>query len=457
MRRAKYVPTRERSPHQIAAPAPVARAARRTSVNASSAAKPNVLSPESILNLQRHVGNAIVTTLIEHASAPVRSPGATVQRAPLSATDDPHGYTQAQGVKDVAKTGLTRLEVHDLKFGVSGGFQKSYGGRTSAEKQMTDESPDHTAVVIMPDKLDPDRPVQVVLHFHGWGFRQEKAVKDPYAGYLVASGNTASKKGDVRDVDQEHWEQQISMVVGARSAKQPQIVAVLVQGRGKSEFGDFPTYGYVQEVFSKVSALSGIKSYSIVLSAHSGGGGTKIAPMVTGGDAQPADAEKLKKDPARAASQAAADLVVLFDAEGIEDTMDWATKQIAALGKALAADPKNAKAILAASPKFRGYFAKDGAYAKRYKAQTKRLNAALAKIPSQWRDTTSPDVVVPDLFRIIEVDRPGVGHEHIIGSTADVKVGALADALTASLNPIADRDKAFNPTPAGRKKAASKP
>src|SRR5215469_10895173 len=117
----------------------------------------------------------------------------------------------------------------------------------------------------------------------------------------------------------------------------------------------------------------------------------------------PADAATLKKDPARAASKGAADLAVLFDAEGIEDTMDWATKQIAALGKALTADPKNAKAILAASPKFRGYFAKDGAYATRYTTQAKVLKAALAKLPSQWRDLTSSDVVVPDLFRIIQV------------------------------------------------------
>jgi hypothetical protein len=425
-------------------------------VNGSSAAKPSVLTSESLLDLQRHVGNAIVSTVIERASAPVRGRGATVQRAPLSATDDPHGYTQAQGVTNVATTALTRLEVHGLTFGVSGGFQKEYGKRTSAEQQMTDESPDHMAVVIMPDTLDPDRPVQVVLHFHGWGFRQEKGVKDPYAGYLVASGRTASKKGDVRDVDQEHWAQQISAVVGARSATQPQIVAILVQGRGKSEFGTVPTYGYVQEVFGKVGALSGIKSYSIVLSAHSGGGATKLAPMVGAGEAQPADAATLKQDPARSASQGPADLAVLFDAEGIEDTIDWATKQIAALGKALTADPKNAKAILAASPKFRGYFAKGGSYASRYIAQSNALNNALRKLAPQWTDTTSAEVVVSDLFRIIEVDRRGVDHEHLIGSTDNVKEGALADALIASLNPIADRGKAYKPLPAPRPLPAPK-
>jgi len=407
------------------------------------------------VNLQRRLGNHAVSTLIQNAVVAARAQRSIVQRAPLSATDDPHGYTQPPGAKNVANTGLTRLEVHDLKFGVAGGFQASYGSRASAEKRMTKESPDHMAVVIMPDTLDAKRPVQVVLHFHGWGFRQEKGAKDPYAGYLVASGNTASKQGSVRDVDQEHWEQQMDAVVDARSADQPQVVAILVQGRGKSEFGSFPTYGYVQEVFSKVSALSAIKNYSIVLSAHSGGGGTKIAPMVAGGDAQAADANSLKKDPARVASQSAADLVVLFDAEGIEDTMKWATQQIASLGKELAADPTNAKTILAKSPKFRGYFAKGGAYASRYTAQSKVLNAALAKLPSQWIDTTSPDVSVADLFRIVQVDRPGTDHEHVIGSTSDVKAGALADSLTASLNPIGDRSTAFNPLPPPKK--TSKP
>ena len=73
------------------------------------------------------------------------------------------------------------------------------------------------------------------------------------------------------------------------------------------------------------------------------------------------------------------------------------------------------------------------------------LKAALAKLPSQWRALTSSDVVVPDLFRIIQVDRTGVGHEHLIGSTTNVKEGALADALSASLDPMADRARAFNP------------
>src|SRR5262249_45018752 len=100
-------------------------------------------------------------------------------------------------VPDVDKTGITRLEVRGLKYGVDD-FWKAYGedkGDVSDERNKTKESPSHMAVVLVPDHLDPDLNVQVILHFHGWGFRKG----DPFAGYLVDRGGTA------RDVHQEHW------------------------------------------------------------------------------------------------------------------------------------------------------------------------------------------------------------------------------------------------------------
>src|SRR5262249_58108237 len=84
---------------------------------------------------------------------------------------DPVDFTQK--VTDVEKTGITRLEVRKLKYGVDD-FWKSYGNDpsdVSDERNKTKESPSHMAVVLVPDKLDPDKPVQVILHFHGWGFR----------------------------------------------------------------------------------------------------------------------------------------------------------------------------------------------------------------------------------------------------------------------------------------------
>src|SRR5437879_7392698 len=126
-----------------------------------------------------------------------------IQRDPLSSADDPQGYTQPAGVSNVAGSGTTRREVHGLKYGLKGGCR---GG-------------------------------------------------DPYAGFAVAKGSKSITKGSVRDVDQEHWEQQIGAINKARGTG-PQTIAVLAQGRGTSDFGDVPTFAYLQDVFSKVTELS---------------------------------------------------------------------------------------------------------------------------------------------------------------------------------------------------------
>ena len=403
-----------------------------------------------MLDLQRHAGNAAVANLL--------------QRAPLGATDDPKGYTGAAGVQNVAASGMTRREVHGLKYGVTGGFQSKYTSkswdkatetwkekvRASAEAKMTKESPDNMAVVVMPDTFDNDRPVQVVLHFHGWGFR---GGTDPYAGYLVASGERGgapgSARGTVRDVDQEHWEQQIGAVNIERAAqKGPQIVAILAQGRGMSDFGNVPTFDYVQDVVSKVPELKGVTQYSIVLSAHSGGGSTQVAKKVAAGDAPTSARSKLPAPKPGQAPAQPADLVVMFDAEGIEGVASWAVGQVAALDRAIraAATPAAAQAALAATPKFRGYFAPGGAYANRYTAANNQLLRAFRAVPAEWTESDPADpkaVKVPDLFRIIEV--AGADHEHVIsgGSDGSEKQGSLADALRVTSDPTIDRDRAY--------------
>jgi hypothetical protein len=432
---------------------------------------PDLLTTESVLALQRRAGNAAVTNLLAHASVPIRRPRPSprvVQRDPLSAADDPEGYTQPSGVRNVKGTELTRVEVHDLeipgadagdkstRLGVAGGFQDSYGksDTPSSETKMTnEESPAHMAVVIMPDKVDPARPIQVVLQFHGFGFRQTPHAHDPYAGYLVASGQTASAKGTVRDVDQEHWEQQISAVMADRGAGQPQIVAILVQGRGNSFFGNVPTYAYVNEVLGRIGL--GGKSYSIVLSAHSGGG-FALADRVKSGDADAASTKTLSQDPARAKSANAADMVVMFDAEASNAVIGWVVKQIKALATALTAPSADTKAILNASPRFRAYFvskALDGSYPAAYNTAALKLRAALDALPAALRELRPGEVNVPDLFRIIEVKRAGASHEHLIGAVPDphkkpdeeAKIGALADSLHATTDPTFDRNDSYTP------------
>jgi hypothetical protein len=192
--------------------------------------------------------------VIGHSEAPVSS----IQRQP--------DYTKPQA--DVASSGLTRLEVHGLEFGTSKDFAPSelsyeveVAGKkvvkTSDERNKTTESARQMAVVLLPDALAkpdavPPEEVLVVLHFHGWTFRSW----DPYAGYRIGK----DKGGTVRDVDQEHLEQQI----GAFSkSKNVIVVGMLAQGVGKSDFydkGTIPTFEYIRDVLlkSKVPALAKI-------------------------------------------------------------------------------------------------------------------------------------------------------------------------------------------------------
>jgi hypothetical protein len=100
-------------------------------------------------------------------------------------------YTK-KSVTDVEKTGITRLVVTGLKYGVDW-FAARYGPGpkdVSDERNKTKESPSHRALVLLPDQLDLDKPVQVILHFHGWVFRPG----DPYAGGR-AQGRSGRARG----------------------------------------------------------------------------------------------------------------------------------------------------------------------------------------------------------------------------------------------------------------------
>jgi hypothetical protein len=348
-------------------------------------------------------------------------------------------YTKPQ--TDVEKTGITRLEVRDLKYGVDD-FWKQYGDDVSDERNKTKESPSHMAVVLVPDKLEPDKPVQVILHFHGWGFR----TGDPFAGYLVAPSGT------VRDVTQEHWEHQISSLKGQGS----QVVAILAQGRGKSDFASFPTFEYVRDVLEKSKLPELIKlaenaNYSIVLSAHSGGGSMKVVPILGGGEAETADRSALKsqltseKEGRVVNELQPVDLVVLYEAlngDGdVDAVMNWVDRQLTRIVSQVEQAPDK---TLAATPTLRGYYGKrKSGYRERYRWLACRIKEAIeARVPAKFRQD------VADRFRIIEVAGPqgeDVEHEQVISGTGAKTSGSLADALRASRNPQSDRAQAVTP------------
>jgi hypothetical protein len=349
-------------------------------------------------------------------------------------------------VTDVEKTGLTRLEVHGLKYGVDD-FQGTYGDDASKEREKTKESPSHMAVVLVPGTLDPAKPVQVILHFHGWGFRGV----DPYAGYLVAAKGSSAPEGTVRDVAQEHWEQQIASLNGHGA----QVVAILAQGRGKSDFGSFPTFEYVRDVLEKSGRSELVKlaegeNYSVVLSAHSGGGSTKVVPILGKGEAETADRTKLKAQVPSTTEHRVinklqpVDLVVLYEAlNGDGDVgavMDWVRSELAQLVPDLSG-PDRTKA-LAATPVLRAFYGKGGYYVNRYRWLACLIAEEIdARVPAADRQDVS------DRFRVIEVAGPkgeNVEHEHVIAGPGAASTGSLADALTAARDPKSDRARAVS-------------
>jgi hypothetical protein len=357
---------------------------------------------------------------------------------------------------DVAGSGITRLEVHGLAYG-TGEFQESYGSDKnpvkSDEANKTAESPKHMAVVLVPDTLDPAKPVQIVVHFHGWGFRFDENAHDPYAGYLVAKGGAGRPAaGTVRDVDQEHWEQQIASV----KAQGPQVVTILAQGRGMSSFGDFPTFEYVRDVLLKsgrtdLATLAKNETYSIVLSAHSGGGSKVINTILGANEAETSERtalhpQDIDKEHRVLNKFQPVDLVVLYEAMNVADHVDlvmtWVNRHLDALSAGLAKTPDKAGALFAATPVLRGYYGKrNSGYAKLYCDLACRIEKAIeAKIPDASRQDAA------DHFRVIEVAGPRGGeveHEQVLSGVGSIaSTGSIADALRAQRDPKSDRMQA---------------
>jgi hypothetical protein len=377
-----------------------------------------------LLDLVAPAGNRAVSRFVR-----------SLQRAP--------DYTQT--VHDVEKTGITRLEVRGLKYGVDD-FWKAYGDNpsdASDERNKSKESPSHMAVVLVPDHLDPDLNVQVILHFHGWGFRKG----DPFAGYLVDRGGT------VRDVHQEHWEHQISSLQGHGA----QVVAILAQGRGKSDFGSFPTFEYVRDVLEKsglpeLIKLAESERYSIVFSAHSGGGSMKVVPILAAGEADTSVPSELKpqsasKKEGRVVNKLQpVDLIVLYEAlngdSDVDAVMNWVNGQLTRMVPLLEQAPDKA---LAETPTLRGYYGKrkGSGYRERYRWLACRIQEAIAtRVPEEFRQD------VADCFRIIEVAGPKGGdveHEQVISGTGANTSGSLVDALRAQRDPESDRAQAVAP------------
>jgi hypothetical protein len=199
---------------------------------------------------------------------------------------------------------------------------------------------------------------------------------------------------------------------------------------GKSDFydkGTIPTFEYIRDVLvkSKVPALEKIakgEKYSVVLSAHSGGGSTQVIPMIAKGEAETADrsqlaAQKPSGDGRVVDKLQPVKLITLFEAlngdKDVEAVMAWVSGQLAKIVPVLkaATSPTDAKALAAitATPKLRGYFGDraKSAYAGLYLKLNDQICSAIEKVPEARRPN------VGDLFRIIKVTDPTAGKREV--------------------------------------------
>jgi pimeloyl-ACP methyl ester carboxylesterase len=226
---------------------------RELARRAETVAPPRPTARDEVLALQRSAGNAAVARLLRSPKEPREG-----------------GWNE----KGRAVTGTQRIPVKGLK----------QGNKAKDPQGFTDESAAGRAVVIVPDGVDLDKEVDVLLHFHGWwagGLRErkEKDVQGP--------------AGTVHDVEDDRLPQQLA-------SKGRNIVGVLPQGTNKSGFGNIDPQSYVTDALALAAAdlpslLPKLKSPvkitpgRIIVSGHSGGGVAATAAAATLTAKAPAD------------------------------------------------------------------------------------------------------------------------------------------------------------------------
>ena len=216
----------------------VVQAKKRGHDPAAHALAPSIAA---ILGLQQSAGNSVVARVVAEG-APARA---------LARKGD--GWSDARSggwnekMRRVGKTERIPLE------GLSGGLADDDKRKSSSEGAA------HKAIAIVPDAVDWSKPVEVLLHFHGFG-----------SGYRESTEkNQETPAGAVRDVEESEIEQQLAST--GRS-----MVAILPQGTGSSSFSVADPATYVGEAFKKMLdhfVLSTVPTPGrIVVSGHSGGG-----------------------------------------------------------------------------------------------------------------------------------------------------------------------------------------
>jgi hypothetical protein len=187
--------------------------------------------------------------------------------------------------------------------GLKGGTTKPFKGGDSAH---TTETADQRAIVLIPDGFEPDKPVEVLLYFHG----HTEAWRGHYAGYRQRSfkqTDETKKAGlvsddTVRDVALDQIENQVEQS-GHR-----QMIGILAQGGPQHQFGEINADVYIEDVLKRVNAeypahLKKVpSSWKVLLSGHSGGG-FEVRGILSSDSRKPANLKA----------------IILFDANNMSD------------------------------------------------------------------------------------------------------------------------------------------
>jgi len=237
--------------------------------------------------LQRTYGNRYVQRLLRTAchTAQLVSSSPAARAVGIAVVQRAGGWPDASSAgrawndptpKAVGK--IWRIAIAGLKGGTGRRFK---GG----DSEHTTEAADHRAIVLIPDGFDPDKPVEVLLYFHG----HTEAWRGRYAGYRQRSFKETKQTKEehlvsddtVRDVALDQIEQQMEHSGHAR------MIGILPQGGPQHQFGEINADDYIKDVLGRVNAEYPGKlkkvpgSWQVVLSGHSGGG-TEVHQILSG-------------------------------------------------------------------------------------------------------------------------------------------------------------------------------
>ncbi|MBW4522928.1 MAG: M15 family metallopeptidase [Scytolyngbya sp. HA4215-MV1] len=155
---------------------------------------------------------------------------------------------------------IRRIPIQGLKQGNQESAMFNRDGKTAVASQ---ESAAGRAIVLIPENLvqqiNAAQPIELLLHFHG-----HNIADNPLTDYRQQQG-----KGTVYDVEYAKIEQQLE-------ASNRPMIAVLPEGTSRSQFGEFNSDAYLQEVYDALVQANILQQkpnvQRVALSGHSGGG-----------------------------------------------------------------------------------------------------------------------------------------------------------------------------------------